>query len=332
MLTKQRGTLEQTIDSLRGIQTQMERVGSGKANAALKEMGISAEQAAESLSQMGRDNALAYISAELTKLDPRFKDFGKTVAMVGTSSLTAAQAQDKLREILTQLEAKAPGTLAFFGGMEAAMAKLGPASDQITSGLASLVQRVNTLVEEGDKMFAAMNSAQNFDEMVAALEGTTFALDKTKRASLALKLGGDELRNAIQGQLAPTEKLAQMTQLLNAAMADRSPEERAAALERLTRAMKGTQAWAENELRGMQNRVQMLGASLSAQTLYNFALEEANGSHERALELISDPAWGNFYRQVAEGTEEMQRAEDAFSAWKNFADTLADAFLRGTRG
>ena len=293
---------------------------SPQAVAAMKELGLSSEQAAESLSQMGRDKALAYIGAELTKLDPRFKDFGKTVATVGTTSLTTAQAQDKLREILTQLEAKAPGTLAFFGGMEAAMAKLGPASDQIASGLASLVQRVNTLVEEGDKMFAEMNSAQNFDEMVAALEGTTFALDETKQASLALKLGGDALKEAMTETLTPMQRLAELTKLLDKAMLGKGVDAKTKAIEKLGRAVKGSEAW-------YKNQIELLKAETAATLQGVRALE----LFALAKEQLGDNATAD---QIKELVEQMGKdgLADAFLDAKNGAEALGEAMQEAFSG
>jgi TP901 family phage tail tape measure protein len=236
------------------------QAGTPAATKALAEAGITVEEAMKAMEFNRQKNIFEFVETSLAAIDPRFKDFIKTMNQVTATTLSTEDAMSLLAAAFQQ------------AGIEASpemWEQIRAGIQGVNDGSADLRAQWDELVRQAAKIKAELGGAVGFEAQVQQFSGLPGNKEEDVRLTLALTqanaLFGDSLR-AVREE---TSLLADAE-----AMLDVLVQNKIVSMEDAARVMREYGASLpvgeiEHEIDILQNRLRLVGRSAREQAVFN---------------------------------------------------------------
>lgn len=287
--------------------------GTPAATAALKEMGYTAAEAQQALDWSESEKVFEYLTQQLTKIDPRFKDLSLTMDTAKSGALDMDAALARASTILREA-----GFSTEF--ITEKMKQFAPVLNSVNDPTIKLTEEFKKLREEATTLMAQWSAPSTFDAMVKKFQGVGGAATELTLAVIrGSKIFGDF--QDVMGETQRVEEAAKIIKILQDNVKETGISAEIA--EKLMRKFYNSTPLGklQEENRQLQIRMNNITRSAEDQYVLNAALSEYGSTLEGMPQGFEAAA-----RAAYQMNQELERVNAIRDAYKQFGDGVLRTF------
>ncbi len=313
---------EKGTGSVEGIKRELAEINKAQADIAsrspaainaLKEMGYSAQEGLKALDWSEANTTFEFVTQQLAKMDPRFKDLTLSMSEAKLEELDQAAAMAEVERILSSLGKSTEWVTEM-------MERFAPALARVNDPTIKLREEFAKLQEESNNLMATWNSPSTFDGMRKKFEG----LGKNNSDFVLATIRASKVFGDFQDTMGETQQLEEAAKLLDILV--KGNGDIALSADVAARAMKKFYdstplGKLQEENRQLQIRMNNITRSAEDQYVLNAALAEYGSTLEGMPKDFETAA-----RAAYQMNQEFERINAIRDAYKQFGDGVLRTF------